>query len=167
MRPSNWRHQQTDEMHECCDTPIFRNKILEVEKNGVVAIGITLATDESSANRTKKWNHVENVVLFISNLPKTMQQTHFVATLHSKRIDNIDNSKAWAEIFDIICKDLFKYAERGMQIYDAHLQREITVTMKVLACLCDNPRAENLCANVGTSGNYFCRFVTLERDASV
>ena len=114
-------------------------------------VPLLLYTDDTSGNRSKKWNKFDCWCFLLAGLPHHMNSQlhniHFIAC--SNRVDCMDMAEA-------IAHDL-KKLEEGVMMYDASLKREVMVIAPVLAILADNPRHSEVVNHLGSSANRYCR----------
>ena len=131
---------------------------------------LILYSDDSSGNRSKKWNKFDNWALLLAgkyfemlNLPHScttntlgipkaentqLQNIHFITC--SNKMDCIDLAEGFIE-------DLVKLETEGIVVYDAHLQCEVLLIATVIALICDNPRASELTSHLGSAAKHYCR----------
>lgn len=160
MRP--WTHTN----------PREGNKWRKIAKgNSVYAFPIWLYCDDTSGNKTKKWNK-HNSYLFIPagllhHLVHCEYNLHFIATSNLAEplemlegiVDQIEYDAK--EIFCfILCSliELFRYCQKnGIWAWDC-LQEEVVVLIpSVLALLGDNPMQSEFASHIGMNGKLFCR----------
>lgn len=121
----------------------------------VIVAPLSLFTDDSSGNRSKKWNKFDCWTLLLSGLPKhenaKLQNIHFLAC--SNRVPVLD-------MVPPIVEDL-QDLEKGILIYDAYLGQEVYVLAPVLCIQSDNPRSSELLNHQGATANLYCRMCTV------
>ena len=66
------------------------------------------------------------------------------------------NSTNAVEMIPALVDDLLNL-ERGVEVYDGHLERYILLISPAICLLADNPRASELMNHLGTSANKYCR----------
>lgn len=117
----------------------------------VVIVPINIFTDDSSGNRSKKWNKFDCWTLLLAGLPKhenaQLQNIHFLTC--SNRVSVLD-------MVDPIVKDLVEL-EKGMEIFDAHLCQQVHVIAPVMCFQSDNPRSSEILNHQGGTANLYCR----------
>lgn len=114
-------------------------------------VPLMIYSDDTSGNRSKKWNKFDNWALMLAGLPKKenfkSENIHLIAA--SNLVSAIDMSKA-------IVADL-KELEEGVLMYNAKLDQDVLVIAPVICCVTDNVRASELVNHIGSSANRFCR----------
>lgn len=117
----------------------------------VVNVPLILFCDDSSGNRSKKWNCFDVWYLLLAGLSKEdnalMKNIHFLTC--SNRVSPLDLSRP-------IVEDLLKL-EKGVIMYDSHLNENVVVVCHLLFLLADNPRASELVCHLGSSAKRYCR----------
>ena len=117
----------------------------------VVCLPLFLFCDDTSGNRTKKWNAFDMWYLLLGGLSKEdnaqLKNIHFLTC--SNRVSALELAKP-------LVADLLKL-ERGVPVYDAHLKKNVLVVAPLLCLLADNPRASELLCHLGTTANCYCR----------
>ena len=117
----------------------------------VVIAPIILYTDDTSGNRSKKWNKFDLWCLMLAGLPRhqnsLLHNVHFLCC--SNRADCMDMTEALVE-------DL-KQLEAGVIMFDSALQKDALIIAPILAVLADNPRHSELLNHLGSSANLYCR----------
>jgi hypothetical protein len=109
----------------------------------IVNLGIILTSDETSGNKTKRFNHFESVFFRIAN--SRCSKLHFVSTI---------GGGDWNDACTASTEELTEggVLHNGMVVYDVFLQTRIFVCCRLLLVLCDNPRAADICSNVNQKG---------------
>ena len=118
----------------------------------VVMVPLVLYSDDTSGNRSKKWNKFDVWAMMLAGLPRA----------HNSQLENIhficcSNEASAIEMADPIVKDLLRLETQGIVAYDAHLKQDVLVVAPVLCALCDNPRAAELLNHQGSTTRKFCR----------
>ncbi len=112
---------------------------------------LVLFTDDTSGNRSKKWNKFDYWCLTLAGLPiieaRMFQNINFLTC--SNRISAIAISKP-------LIDDL-KQLEKGVLVYDACLREQVLIVAPVMAILGDNARASELVNHLGSRAKRFCR----------
>ena len=123
----------------------------------MVVAPLLLYTDDTSGNRSKKWNKFDCWCFMLAGLPRhhntQLHNIHFIGC--SNKVDCMDMSGA-------IASDL-KKLEEGVAMHDSGLDREVLVFAPVIAVLADNPRHTELLNHMGSSVNLFCRICMVFR----
>ena len=121
----------------------------------VVVIPVNLFTDDSSGNRSKKWNKFDCWTLLLAGLPK-----HENAKLHNVHFLACSNRVPVLDMVSSIVDDLINL-EKGIPMYDAYLSQEVYVLAPVLCIQSDNPRTSELLNHQGATANLYCRMCTV------
>lgn len=118
-------------------------------------VPVNIFTDDSSGNRSKKWNKFDCWTLILPGLSKhensQLQNIHFLTC---------SNRASVLEMAAPIVTDLIDL-EKGVTLFDAHYGQEIYVISPVLCVQCDNPRASELLNHQGGNANLYCRMCTV------
>ena len=117
----------------------------------VVVVPLLIYTDDTSGNRSKKWNKFDCWCFMLAGLPR-----HMNAQLHNIHFISCSNQAHARELMEPLVAEL-KMLEQGVPVYDAHLQQEVLVVAPVLAFLCDNPRHSELLNHAGGNARKYCR----------
>ncbi|CAB4010556.1 Hypothetical predicted protein [Paramuricea clavata] len=116
-----------------------------------LTVPLVVFSDETSGNRSKKWNQLESYSMFLAGLPRKdvtkFSNIHFICA--SNLVDSVTLGKE-------IATDL-KNLEEGMLMYDAKDDQQVFVQCPVLLVACDNPRASEFAHHMGSSATHFCR----------
>ena len=103
-----------------------------------MTVPLLLYTDDTSGNRSKKWNKFDCWCFLLVGLPRhqnsQLHNIHFIAC--SNKVDCMEMSGA-------IVSDL-KKLEDGIVMYDSTLKQNVLVFAPVIATLADNPRHSEL-----------------------
>lgn len=117
----------------------------------VVIVPILMYTDDTSGNKSKKWNKFESWCLSLAGLPlqvaRNLEHIHFVTC---------SNKLSALQMAGPMVKDLQKL-EKGIQMFDAFTGSDVLVIAQVMCVLCDNVQAAQLLNHLGSRANKFCR----------
>ena len=117
----------------------------------IVMVPLLMYTDDTSGNRSKKWNKFDCWCFLLAGMPQhenaKMQNIHFVTC--SNQTDALS-------MMEPIITDL-KRLEEGIPAYDAYLKKEVLLVAPVMAFLCDNPRHSELINHAGGCAKKYCR----------
>lgn len=117
----------------------------------VLMLPLLLYTDDTSGNKSKKWNSFDVWAFMFAGLPRKenakLQNIHFIST---------SNRCKATDMADPIVKNLLKL-EEGVKMFDAKTNQDVIVVAPVLCILADNPRASEITNHCGSSANKFCR----------
>ena len=125
------------------------------EKSGgrrVVIVPLILFTDDTSGNRSKKWNKFDSWYLLLAGLGRHANakptNIHFLTT---------SNKVSALEMCRPIMAELSWLESDGLQVYDAFSNSCVLVIAPLLCVICDNPRARELCNQLCNSTRKYCR----------
>lgn len=132
---------------------IFKEDLKKRSKGlPIVTVPLILFSDDSSGNRSKKWNKFDNWAMLLGGLPRSenakTENIHLIAASNQVPAVGMCNS---------IVNDLNMLEEEGVFMYDASLKQECLVIAPVICFLCDNVRASELVNHMGSSANKYCR----------
>jgi hypothetical protein len=119
----------------------------------IIQLAMALFSDETSGNKSKKWNHFDNLFLQLLSFPKNIQHIHFLGTVKSKK-------------WDALCQPILEECailEKGLVVFDRWIGQEVFVIAKIMTVIADNPRAAQICSIVNSSGNFPCRVCTVQK----
>ena len=123
----------------------------------VVVAPLLLYSDDTSGNRSKKWNKFDCWCFMLAGLPRHLNaqlpNIHFIACSNEVCIASIERSQcmfvtptfilhpqvAVLEMARPIVEELLML-EKGVQMFDAYLGKDVLIVAPVLAVLGDNPR---------------------------
>lgn len=134
----------------------------EIKKNSkglpVYVVPLILFSDDSSGNRSKKWNKFDNWAIILAGLPKK----------ENARIENIhlvaaSNKVTAIEMCEPIAEDLKVLDEKGMVVHDAATGQDVMIYAPVICIICDNSRASELVNHRGSAANKYCRICQVEK----
>ena len=112
-----------------------------------IVIPLIIYSDDTSANRSKKWNKFDYWCLLLAGLPRhenmKLSNIHFIWC--SNQTDCIQISAP-------IVGDLLLLEQRGIVAYDAFLKNQVQVFAPVIMFIGDNPRASEVLNHLG-----YCR----------
>ena len=118
----------------------------------VVIAPIVLYSDDTSGNRSKKWNKFDCWCLSMAGLPirdaRKIENIHFICC---------SNQVSAMEIAIPLADDL-RSLEQGIELYDNFMKRTVVVYSHVMCFLCDNVRASELTNHLGSKASRLCRF---------
>ncbi|TPX53433.1 hypothetical protein CcCBS67573_g09707 [Chytriomyces confervae] len=128
---------------------------LSLKANGkpVIHFPVALTTDETSGNRSKRYNKFESCFVYFPALPAKFHgpsYIHFVCTSHDGD---------WRDVNEAVLMD-FKpngALDSGIEVYDAHTNQTVIVVSHLFTVLADNPRHYQVCNLGGATSNYNCR----------
>ncbi|KAI7871419.1 uncharacterized protein EV154DRAFT_529593, partial [Mucor mucedo] len=119
----------------------------------VRVLPITLFSDDTSGNRSKKWNCFESWIMNIAAFPldeSNKYENHFFFCTNNYEVTAMEMVKPLTD-------DLLKL-EKGLVMYDAERQEDVFVIAPVLFFRGDNVRQAELALNKGSRANHPCRF---------
>ncbi|KZS93974.1 hypothetical protein SISNIDRAFT_387475, partial [Sistotremastrum niveocremeum HHB9708] len=113
---------------------------------------IWLYCDDTSGNRSKKWNAHNSFLFTPANLSRDHTQkqynVHFVCT---------SNLAPPLEMLEGVVAELEKLMKEGMFAWDCELEEEVMFFITVLGFLGDNPMQSEFACHIGLKGKKFCR----------
>lgn len=125
----------------------------------IVMVPLILFSDDTSGNKSKKWNKFECWYLLLGGLPKhenaKIENIHFLCC--SDKMDALDMAQP-------IAQELLQLETEGVEVFDAHHQEYVHVIAPLLCVICDNPRSSQLLNHLGASANKYCRFCMADRN---
>ena len=128
-------------------------ELVPTHTNGlpVQMVPVILYSDDTSGNRSKKWNKFDNWAMLLAGLPRgenaKSENVHFVAA---------SNQLSAIEMSSPIVKDL-KELEDGMVMYNSYTKERTLVITPVICFIGDNGRASEIVNHMGGTANLFCR----------
>lgn len=108
-------------------------------------------SDETSGNRSKKWNKFELFCVSLACLPKS--EVRQFSNIH---LVCCSNRSSAMEMTGPIAEDLI-LLEKGMIMYDSVMKMDVYVIAPVISFLCDNVRASELLNHRGSRALMLCR----------
>ena len=117
----------------------------------MIMMPLTLFTDDTSGNISKKWHKFDSWSVMMAGLPRhlnaKMTNIHFCCC--SDVATATDMGAAIASELTLL--------EEGIEAYDALTQGNVIILAPLLCILADNPRASELLNHLGSSARKFCR----------
>ena len=124
----------------------------------VVPLPLVIFTDDTSGNKSKKWNKFEWWGFTLGGLPQSEcrkpSNIHFISC--SNKVPILDMAVPIVEQLNA--------AEDGFEAYDNFLDQRVYVTAPVLIITVDNVRHSELINHLGSNAKKFCRFCTVNAD---
>lgn len=117
----------------------------------VVMVPIVLYSDDTSGNRSKKWNSFDVWAMMLAGLSREEN-----AKLHNIHFIAASNEVKALAMMEHIKNDLLKL-EEGVVMLDAAMNRNVLVVAPVLCILADNARSSELSSHCGSTANKYCR----------
>lgn len=124
-------------------------------------IPLILFSDDTSGNRSKKWNRFDNWALLLAGLSKSDN-----AKLENIHLMTASNRVSAMDMCVPIAKDLLKLEGEGMVVYDSYMKQKVMVIAPVICCICDNARASDIVNHIGSAANKYCRICQVICSAS-
>ena len=118
----------------------------------VVTLPYEIYTDDTSGNKTKKWNKFDVCCVVVSGLSRKLN-----AQLHNIHFVCCSNKLSILEMSQPIASEMLQLEHEGVVVYDAFLGRDILLLPRPLCFICDNPRAAEISSHLGSSAKRFCR----------
>lgn len=111
---------------------------------------IVLYSDDTSGNKSKKWNKFDCWCLSMAGLPiKFARQFSNIHLLAFSKVSALNMTSA-------LVKELLAL-ETGIIIYDDFLKHDIYLLAPVICILADNARASELLNHLGATATKYCR----------
>lgn len=112
---------------------------------------ILLYSDDTSGNRSKKWNKFDLWCLTMAGLP-----LYEGRQLHNINFLTCSNVVSAMNMTNALVDDLIML-EEGIVVFDSLTQCNVVVLSPVLAILCDNARSSEVTNHLGAKAIMFCR----------
>ncbi|XP_063401568.1 uncharacterized protein LOC134685600 isoform X1 [Mytilus trossulus] len=115
-------------------------------------VPVNVFVDDTSANRSKKWNPINVWTLQIAGIPakeKMAKNSHHFLGVTS------GDAKSLATP---VVEDLNTLYHEGKVMYDSYLKKEVIVTSQLGIGLMDNAMAAEFCHSMGAAAKENCRF---------
>ncbi|CAB3984659.1 Hypothetical predicted protein [Paramuricea clavata] len=148
-----------NEIDEICETPLAYKDVngviysltpeeiifhstahpVKTAANGrqTLTLPLVIFLDETSGNRTKKWNKLETYSFFLASLPR-------------EEVTKFSN-------INFVCVSNLLHSETLGKVIAEDLLAEIFVQCPILCVSCDNPKASEICHHLGSTARHFCR----------
>ena len=118
----------------------------------VVTVPLVLYTDDTSGNRSKKWNLFNSWNVLLAGLPRRlnsqMSNIHFLSC--SDTVSVLDMAEPIAD-------ELMHLENEDVVVYDAHLDCDVLVVAPLLCIISDNPRSSEVVNHLRGAASKFCR----------
>lgn len=118
----------------------------------VVTLPYIFYSDDTSGNKTKKWNKFDVCCLILAGLSRKenaqLRNIHFICC---------SNKLSMLEMSQPIASEMKELADKGIEVYDAFLGQNILLLPRPFCFICDNPRASELSNHLGSSAVQYCR----------
>ncbi|KAG2202531.1 hypothetical protein INT47_012525 [Mucor saturninus] len=124
-------------------------------------VPISLFSDDTSGNRSKKWNCFDTWTMNISALPLKISneyENHFFICTSNHKITAM-------EMIEPLTNDLYNL-EKGMVMYDSQFKQNVFVISPVLFIRGDNVRQAEIALHKGSRATHPCRFCYWQSDPS-
>ncbi|KAJ3989861.1 hypothetical protein F5890DRAFT_1561385 [Lentinula detonsa] len=118
----------------------------------VFAFPIWLYCDDTSGNKSKKWNKHNSFLFTAAGLDR--KEAHLQFHVHFLSTSNIAPP---LEMLDGIVEQLEVGEQHGIWAYDCKTQDMVLLIVSVLAMLGDNPMQSEFACHIGLMGKMFCR----------
>jgi hypothetical protein len=126
----------------------------------VVIAPLLLYSDDTSGNRSKKWNKFDVWCCALASIPK--DKAHNLTNIFFISCSN--RTSAVPMSGPIV--DNLKLLEGGIRVFDSVLMSEVLVIAPVICLLCDNARSSELLNHLGSKAVKLCRICNTS-DATV
>ncbi|KAF9521533.1 hypothetical protein CPB83DRAFT_865442 [Crepidotus variabilis] len=132
--------------------PVLNPWRLKAKGSRVVSYPVWLYCDDTSGNRSKKWNEHNSYLMVAAGLAREMahqeENVHFLCT---------SNAAPPLEMLEGIVEDLEQCQTDGVWVYDCVFNEMVLVIVWVLALLGDNPMQAEFACHAGLRAKFFCR----------
>ena len=118
----------------------------------VTVCPLILYTDDTSGNRSKKWNKFDCWCMLLAGLPHEQN-----AKLHNIHLITCSNKVSVLDMAAPMVDELVKLESGDVVMYDAFFKQEVVVLAPILAVLSDNPRHSELLSHSLGRARKFCR----------
>ncbi|KAG2354321.1 hypothetical protein BDR07DRAFT_1548776 [Suillus spraguei] len=145
---------------DCCDPtgciklwvePMMNPWRLKANGHRVVAYPVLLYCDDTSGNRSKKWNEHNTFLMNAAGLPREHMQREYNLSFICT-----SNIAPPLEMLEGIVEQLELCQETGIWAYDCSYHDIILVIISVLALLGDNPMQSEFACHAGLMSKFFC-----------
>ncbi|KAI7887824.1 uncharacterized protein EV154DRAFT_519821 [Mucor mucedo] len=129
------------------------------QQMSVLIVPISLFSDDSSGNRSKKWNCFDSWIMSVAAFPlfeSNIYENHFFLCTNNHKVTAMEMIKPLTE-------DLLEL-EKGVVMYDSKRQENVFVIAPVLFFRGDNVRQAQLAINKGSRANHPCQFCYWQSD---
>lgn len=110
-----------------------------------------LYTDDTSGNKSKKWNKFDIWCLVMAGLP--LEEARKFSNINYLTSSNLVSA---LEMTCALQQELRKL-EDGIVVYDSLTESNVLALCPLMCVLCDNARASEILNHVGATGIRFCR----------
>lgn len=118
----------------------------------VVTMPYTVYSDDTSGNKTKKWNKFDVCCIILAGLSRKenaqLYNIHFVCC--SNKANMLEMSKP-------VASEMMLLEDKGIIAYDAFLEKDVLLLPRPLCFISDNPRAAEISSHLGSSAKKYCR----------
>ncbi|KAL1674251.1 hypothetical protein EV122DRAFT_282209 [Schizophyllum commune] len=108
--------------------------------------------DDTSGNRSKKWNEHNSFLMVSAGLPR--EQAHQEANVHFLCTSNVAPP---LEMLEGVVDEFEEYQRDGIWVYDSVFEEMVLVVPSVMALLGDNPMQSEFACHAGLKAKFFCR----------
>jgi hypothetical protein len=117
----------------------------------IIVAPIFIYSDDTSGNRSKKWNKFDLWCVSLACLPRNTAQelSNIFLVCCSNRTNAIQMT---GPIVDNLLT-----LEKGIRVYDSPLKTDVLVIAPVICLLCDNARVSELLNHLGSTAVRLCR----------
>ncbi|KAG2036127.1 hypothetical protein BDR03DRAFT_866909 [Suillus americanus] len=145
---------------DCCDPtgcikpwaePLMNPWQLKANGHRVVAYPVLLYCDNTSGNRSKKWNEHNTFLMNAAGLPREHMQREY--NLNCICTSNIAPP---LEMLEGVVEQIELCQETGIWAYDCSCHDIVLVIISVLALLGDNPMQSEFACHAGLMLKFFC-----------
>ncbi|KAI9324767.1 hypothetical protein BDR26DRAFT_873841 [Obelidium mucronatum] len=109
--------------------------------------------DETSGNKTKRYNKFESMFAIWPALPKKFHTSNFINFVSTSHEGD------WRDVAEVVLQDLSEDSDLtlGLTVWDASTKSYILVVSALFSVMADNPRHYQICNVAGARACYNCR----------
>ncbi|KAH7911093.1 hypothetical protein BJ138DRAFT_1151546 [Hygrophoropsis aurantiaca] len=132
--------------------PLTNSWRLKAKGHRVVAYPVLLYCDDTSGNKSKKWNEHNSFLMNAAGLPREHMQREY--NLNFLCTSNIAPP---LEMLEGVVDQFESSQETGIWAYDCLFGELVLVIVSILALLGDNPMQSEFACHAGLMSKFFCR----------
>ncbi len=118
----------------------------------VVILPLILYSDDTSGNRSKKWNKFDSWSVMLAGLPRS--ENAKIPNIHFLCCSNVISAM---DMTEPIAQELVNLEVEGIEAYDALHDRPALLVAPLICVLADNPRASEVLNHLGGAARRYCR----------
>ncbi|XP_033760463.1 uncharacterized protein LOC117342414 isoform X2 [Pecten maximus] len=141
---------------------LLQPNLHKANQHTVQCFPVNLFFDDTSANKSKKWNALHCIQLQMAGLPVDARQQS-----NNIKFVSASNEVAMMEMISAVVEDLQCTKCHGVKSFDAIDHKEIVVTTEVALCVCDFAMMAEASNHMGANTNKFCPRCKVDRSESL